>query len=82
MSTVTTTIRVPAELWAAVKRVAQSEDRTANMQILRYIRQGLEREPDGAEGADTTTDEREEDWEKPLKKQDLKYSRWDEEISR
>ena len=52
---VTTTVRMPTDLYEEVKRIAQEEERPLNTQLLRLIRWGLERyraehtEPGGAE---------------------------------
>jgi predicted transcriptional regulator len=41
---VTTTIRLPETLHEEIKRLAEQGDRSLNMQLLRLIRWGLERE--------------------------------------
>ena len=40
---VTTTVRMPADLYEEIKRIAQEEERPLNTQLLRFIRAGLER---------------------------------------
>jgi hypothetical protein len=40
---VTTTVRMPPDLYEDVKRIAQEEERPLNTQLLRLIRWGLER---------------------------------------
>ena len=40
---VTTTVRMPADLYEEIKRIAQEEERPLNTQLLRFIRSGLER---------------------------------------
>ncbi len=40
---VTTTVRMPSDLYEEVKRIAQEEERPLNTQLLRFIRSGLER---------------------------------------
>lgn len=39
---VTTTVRMPSDLYDEVKRIAQEEERPLNTQLLRLIRRGLE----------------------------------------
>jgi hypothetical protein len=41
---VTTTVRMPPDLYEEVKRIAQEEERPLNTQLLRLIRWGLERQ--------------------------------------
>lgn len=41
---VVTSIRVPVKIYEQIRLIAQRGDRSINMQLLRYIRQGLERE--------------------------------------
>lgn len=49
METVGYTIRLPRNLHAALKRVAQDQDRSLNAQIVRYLAQGVRSEsPDVA----------------------------------
>ena len=39
----TTTVRMPPDLYEEIKRIAQEEERPLNTQLLRFIRAGLER---------------------------------------
>jgi predicted HicB family RNase H-like nuclease len=36
-------VRLPADLHAEVKRIAEREDRSLNAQIIRFLREGAER---------------------------------------
>ena len=40
---VTTTVRMPSDLYEEVKRIAQEEERPLNTQLVRLIRWGIER---------------------------------------
>ena len=40
---VTTTVRMPPDLYEEIKRIAQEEERPLNTQLLRLIRWGIER---------------------------------------
>ena len=40
---VTTTVRMPSDLYEEVRRIAQDEERPLNTQLLRFIRAGIER---------------------------------------
>ena len=40
---VTTTVRMPSDLYEEVKRIAQEEERPLNTQLVRFIRWGIER---------------------------------------
>ncbi len=62
MTTVPYTIRLPENLHAALKRVADDGDRSLNRQILRLLEQGVRAELHDAEAilsADSATDQSE-----------------------